>query len=357
MITTEKSQADRWSPMDGFAGLKAIQRGRFLIACFEGPWRCLNTSAVNGGEQSHLTHVFNHQSCEGTGHQGRDAKLHGSDPYEYHAFACDEASLPPATTAMLGTAAGMHYAACSRLAEGDDEVAVWATGGVKGNAGRAGDPAHWREGESGWVRTEDPIPAAYRGTINLMAFFNQPVSPGGLARAAALLAESKAAVLQELGFVSRVSRGLATGTGTDQFSLASPIPLPSGGKRERTWPGHHSKLGEILALAAQSALRETLRWQNGLEPSLARNIGQTCRRFGLTTERLEEIFQSTSGKSLDAVSDGLNSAALFLHHREALYHHPAVSAGASLFAELEDRIEYGTLPRDGASALRLGQAA
>ncbi len=361
---TPASDADAWEPMAGFPGLRATRRGRFLIAHFEGPWRCLTTSTVNGGERLDLTHAFNHQSCEGTGHTGRDGILHGSDPADYHRFACAEAGLPAASAALLGTAAGMHYAACARLGDGSegselrtghpsdgDSVAVWATGGVKGNAGRAGDPAHWREGESGWTRTSDPVPAAYRGTINLMAFFTQPISSGGLARAAALLAEAKASVLQELGIVSRASRGLATGTGTDQFALCAPLE----GGRERTWPGHHSKLGEILALAAQSALRETLRWQNGLEPSLARGITQACRRFGLEPDRLAAAMDPASP---DFVGGGdEDSRSLFRNHREALLHHPAAAAGASLFADLEDRFAYGTLPRDGAAGLRLGQAA
>jgi adenosylcobinamide amidohydrolase len=333
METSNTFSSDLWAPMTGFTGIGAYRRGRFLTAQWETPHRCYSTSSVNGGERLDLTHVMNHQSCEGTGHQGRDGVLHSADPNEYHQMACEEAGLPPASTALLGTAAGMHYAACGRETNQDDEVAVWATGGVTGNAGRAGDPAQWREGNSGWEKTGDPIPKAYRGTINLMAFFNQPLSPGGMARAVSLMTEAKSSVLQELGVVSRASRGLATGTGTDQFALVAPLASDSASSiRERTWPGHHSKLGQILATATQKALRETLRWQNGLEPSLARAIPSTCRRFGLEREVME--------KFLDEGPDE-KARQLFKNHREALFHHPAVSAGASLFAELEDRLTYG----------------
>lgn len=333
----------------------AVRRqGRFLIAALLRPHRVFSTSHVLGGQQEGLTHLANHQSCEGSGHLGREDILHKHSPREYHAVACSEAGLPPESTALMGTAASMDYVALATESWEDLSVTALLTGGVRGNAARAGDPARWHESDGKWVAAQakegppdrlEAQPALEPGTINALLLFNRPLSPAAMMRAAICLAEAKAAVLQELAVPSLQSAETATGTGTDQFLLAAPMAQP--GESEITWSGHHTKTGEITAKAMMKALRETLRWQNGLEPSLTRNLAWAGRPFGLTEAFLRETLPTLLPPA---------SAELLRRNFEALLHHPRAAAQIYALRSLEERLRYGTLPASLLPELRLDQA-
>jgi hypothetical protein len=220
------------------------------------------------------------------------------------------------------------------------------TAGVQGNAGRAGDPAAWHEshepqkGGSLWK----PVHAV-PGTINTMVLFNWPLLPAALARAAAAITEAKTAALLELAVGSRYSSGLATGTGTDQFCLASPL---DAARKPKTWTGNHSKLGEILCRAVLEATKEALRWQNGLEPSHTRNLVHALGRFGVGEAALLEA----ACRHLDE-GDGTLLRANF----QAVMHEPLVAGAAYALAAVKDRIAYGTLPGSTGRELLANQAA
>ena len=217
------------------------RRGRFLAAHLKCPHLVLSTSQINGGQTEHVRYLLNHQSCEGKEHTGKHHELHQLDRNAYHDAVCGEAGVPAETTALMGTAANMQYA--SVVSESYQEATVWAaaTAGVHGNAGRAGDPAAWHEGENGY----QPVHAV-PGTINVLVLFNVPLTPAALTRAVATMTEGKSALLQELAIPSRYSPHLATGTGTDQFCLAAPL---DANRKPKTWTGKHAKLGEILGKA------------------------------------------------------------------------------------------------------------
>lgn len=83
------------------------RQGRFLFAAFKQPHRVLSTCRINGGFREDLTHVANHQSCEAVAHTVRHSSVFHMGPDAYHDFACAEADLPPATTALMTTAANM----------------------------------------------------------------------------------------------------------------------------------------------------------------------------------------------------------------------------------------------------------
>jgi hypothetical protein len=191
----------------------------------------------------------------------------------------------------------------------------------------------------------DGAQAMEPGTINAMVFINQPLNPAALMRCTATLAEAKAAVLQELAAPSLQGPDTATGTGTDQFILAAP--LASHGVTEITWSGHHTKLGELVARAMMRALRETLRWQNGLEASLTRNLGWAGRGLGLDESSLREGLLALLPK---------DSAEMARRNFEALLHHPKVAAQVYMLRTLEERLRYGTLPATLLPELRLEQA-
>ncbi len=330
------------------------RQGRFLIANLIHPHRVFSTSHALGGQQEGLTYLANHQSCEGSGHLGREESLHKYSPQEYHAIACSDAGLPPESTALMGTAASMDYVALATESWEDLSVTALLTGGVRGNAARAGDPARWHESEGQWVaaqakevKTEgtEAHPALEPGTINAMMLFSRPLSSAAMMRAVISMTEAKAAVMQELAVPSLQSSETATGTGTDQFILAAPLALD--GESEITWSGHHTKTGEITSRAMMRALRETLRWQNGLEPSLTRNLAWAGRSLGLTETVLREELPALLSPA---------GAELLQRNFEALMHHPRATAQIYALRSLEERARYGTLPASLLPELRLEQA-
>jgi adenosylcobinamide amidohydrolase len=321
-------------------GFSLRRRGRFLSVQLKKPHLILSTSHVNGGQSGQVRYLLNHQSCEGKGHMGRHEALEGQGQEAYHRATCAEAGVPAETTAMMGTAASMQYAAVRE--ESFEEVTVWAvaTAGVQGNAGRAGDPATWHESSGNWKPLH-----AIPGTINIMLLFNWPLLPNALARAVATLTEAKTAALLELAVPSRYSPHLATGTGTDQFCVAAPL---DDALKPKTWTGKHSKLGEILGRAVTGAVKEALRWQNGLEPSHTRNLIHALGRFGLTEAGLLEA----AGAHLSEKDRDLLRANI-----QAVVHEPMVAGAAYALAAVRDRIAFGTLPESSGRELLANQAA
>ncbi len=321
-------------------GFSLRRRGRFLAAHLKIPHLTLSTSHVNGGQTEHVRYLVNHQNCEGKGHMARHELLVGRGQDEYHRIACEEAGVPAETSAMMGTAANMQYAAVN--AESFEAITVWAvvTAGVHGNAGRAGDPASWHEASGTWKPVH-----ALPGTINTMVIFNWPLLPNALARAAATVTEAKTGALLELAIGSRYSPHLATGTGTDQFCLAAPIDAE---RRPMTWTGKHSKLGEILARAVIGATKEALRWQNGLDPSRTRNLVHALGRFGIDEVRLLEAAEALLGEE---------DRALLKANFQAVVHDPLIAGAAYALAAVRDRIAFGTLPESSGRELLANQAA
>ena len=226
---------------------------RFLLGELQAPHRVLSTSIHGGGQSESIQYVINHQSCEVAGHAARQVLLSELGQIGYHNQVCKELGLPPDEVALMGTAANMRYAVHRN--ERYEELAVDAvvTAGVEGNAVRAGDEAHWVETESGWKKI-----FPYSGTINIMLFFNWPLTAAAQVCAAVTMTEAKSAALQELAVASRYSEHLATGTGTDQFIIAAPL---NDDRKPKESTGPHAKLGEMIGRAVLGAIKEALRWQ------------------------------------------------------------------------------------------------
>lgn len=318
----------------------AHRRGRYLVVELLVPHRVLSTSAHVGGQREDLRLLVNHQSCEGSGHRERHERMAAAGPIGYHRTVCEELGLDPDATAVMGTAANMAYAAHRTAAFDDLRVDVLATAGVSGNAARAGDPAAWTESDDGWRRV-----AAHTGTINTILLINCPVTPAAHARAVVTMTEAKSAALAELAVPSRYSPSIATGTGTDQFCVAAPLD-PEREPMTSTSP--HVKLGEIIGVAVKEAVKEALRWQNGLEGSYTRGLVHALGRFGLTEthalERLAELLPPSRYELLDK-------------NRNAVFHDPGVAAAAFALAAVLDRAAFGTLPDSQAQEALRDQAA
>jgi adenosylcobinamide amidohydrolase len=302
------------------------RRGRMLIAELAAPHRVLSTSLCNGGQTTHVRFLLNHQSCEGTGHHERFREIIESGNEGYHERVCSEAGVPPAATAMMGTAANMNYAAVVTRADGDVTVTAVVTAGVEGNATCAGDPARWRETPAGMERVPE-----YAGTINTMLLSGVPLTAAALARAVGVMTEGKSAALQRLAVPSRQSPDLATGTGTDQYCVAAPLE----GSTVFTSTSSHVKLGELIGVATRGATQEALRWQNGLEPSYTRGVVHALARYGITDAALIDDIRALLNE---------HDFELFQKNSRAALYEPLVGAAAHALATVLDRIRHGSLP-------------
>ena len=314
--------------------------GRYLVAELRVPHRVLSTSACGGGQREDIRFLANHQSCEATDDRERHQRIASLGPAAYHATVCREMGVDPDATALMGTAANMAYAVHREATFDDLRVDVFATAGVAGNAARAGDPAAWTETDDGWQRA-----AARAGTINTLLLLGCPVTPAALARAVVTMTEAKSAALSELAVPSRYSPTIATGTGTDQFCVAAPLD-PT--RPPKTSTGPHAKLGEIIGVAVRDAIKEALRWQNGLEASYTRGLFHALGRFGLTetraVERLADLLPGPRHELLDK-------------NRRAVFYDPGVAAAAHALAAVLDRRAFGTLPAGAANEALRQQAA
>jgi adenosylcobinamide amidohydrolase len=244
----------------------------------------------------------------------------------YHERVCAEADLPPAATAMMGTAANMNYAGIVTGVDNDVTVTAVVTAGVESNAACAGDPARWRETAAGFERVPE-----YAGTINTLLLIGVPLTDAGLARAVVTMTEGKSAALQRLAVPSRQSPDLATGTGTDQYCVAAPLDGPT----VLTSTSLHVKLGEVIGRATRDATLEALRWQNGLEASYTRGVVHALGRYGFTEASL-----------MAAVREHLNDEDFLLlqKNQKAVLYEPLVGAAAHALAAILDRVRHGSLP-------------
>jgi adenosylcobinamide amidohydrolase len=334
------------------------RRGRHLVATLKSPAHVLSTCARNGGLRSDVRFLVNHQSCEGARHQERADLINGLGPLEYQRHVCDELGLAADATAVMGTAANMQYLGVVTRTWADLAVTAIVTAGVSGNAGCAGDPAHYDEVNGAWVKTSaqaetcvlkrDAVEAkpagTAHGTINTLVFFSSPLNATALARAVVTMTEAKTSALMELAVGSKYSTRLATGTGTDQYALATP----QTGATLRTWTGQHTKAGELIGDAVRAATLEALRWQNGLEASYTRSILHALGRFGVKEATLKS-----------AMAERLSAAEfeLFAANWMSVIHEPQVAAAAYALAAVLDRVQFGTLGASVAQEALLSQAA
>jgi adenosylcobinamide hydrolase len=303
------------------------QHNRHLICQFKSPFLVISTCSINGGQRDDLQAIVNHQSCEGRAHLDRAHHIVDVGPRVYHRELCEECSLPESSTACMGTAANMQYA-MSKVETWDDlTIQAIVTAGVTGNALRAGDPARYHEFEGEWK----PV-AAIPGTINTILLINRPLSPTALARSVLTMCEGKSAALQDLSVGSLSSRRLATGTGTDQYAIASMI---DNSKASYTWSGGHTRLGELIGRAVHGATKEAIQWQNGLHPQLTRSCFHLLGRFGLKKELFREKIKAQCPEA---------QATFLISNELAIEHDPQVSSACLALASILDAFENGMLP-------------
>ncbi|UTW48831.1 adenosylcobinamide amidohydrolase [Bacterioplanoides sp. SCSIO 12839] len=344
--------ATNWTSLQDSDQFNAYRYGRFFLVELKQPHRVISTSAYNGGEKTDLKYLINHQSMEARADMRWVNRVLSNSKQQYQQLIADELALNPNELALMGTAANMQLLAHQQAVfQADDAgaliVDVYATAGVRGNAMRAGDPTRWYETPTGNKKhtlnqTETSQKNDMNGTINIMVLINQPVSSGAMNKLQIIATEAKSAALHELAISSRYSRHLATGTGTDQMIIASPL-APKNAFMLESGSGH-LKLGELVGTAVRQAVKQALVWQNGLPAAEQANIFNALGRFGLNEknfiERLSAYLPEPERQQAS------NNPYAFSHENR-------VVAAAYAFASVLDRFEYQTLtPHIQAETLR-----
>ena len=316
----------RWETLAALPLAELRRSGRFVVVDLKAPHLVLSTSARNGGQTDHVRHLVNHQSCEGSGHETRSHAILTLGP---------EALSRRCVHRDRHSSVGGHGAGHGRQHElrrhgqsaGRGRRSAGGRDGGRPDQRRVcGDPASWRESRDGVVKVP---PVA--GTINTILVVSQPVHPAALARLVVNLTEAKSAALQQLAVPSCYSADLATGTGTDQFSVAAPLD----GRKPLTSASPHMKFGEIVGRAVRAATVEALRWQNGLEPSYTRGVFHALGRYGLK--------EATIFDDLDGLLDP-DELQLLRKNANAAFYEPLVGAAAHALAAVLDRARHQTLP-------------
>jgi len=332
-----------------YDGIEIYREEKIIYVKFLSPHRVISTDRIAGGLSDELEYLYNHQSCEPTGHY-HGHELAVGNPAEYRRLVCERHGLPAEKCASLGTAVNMNNVAISHDKFRELEVVAVCTGGVETNAGRVGDTASYYEKDGNFVHVNAMAELSHstllgggvgvfrrkratedHGTINTMVFISQELIPGAMVRSVMTATEAKTAVLQELAVNSRYSDGLATGTGTDQIGIASKLgsaaPLTSAGK--------HTKLGELIGKTVHDAIKKTLALQNRMTPQGRCSVLVHIERFGAD----KDSFCAGVGNSLQEMK-----ADLFNKNFSCINHDPPTVAAVAALVHLRDKFVWGILP-------------
>ncbi|MGQ9669143.1 MAG: adenosylcobinamide amidohydrolase [Desulfosoma sp.] len=314
-----------------YDGLEIHREDKMIYAKFTAAHWVLSTCRAAGGLRHDLKYVYNHQSCEPSGHYHKHAARLWHDPGAYRQHICNAYGLPAEACATMGTAANMHHAAFAQEGFRGLLVAVVCTGGVEANAGRAGDPASVFETPDGFEKLPPAEDVPRPGTINTMIFINHPLIPGAMVQAIMTATEAKTAALQELAVNSRYSDGPATGTGTDQIVLAAK----QTDAKPLTGAGKHVKLGELIGRTVLAAVKEALANQNRLTPAGQCSAKIHLERFGINRSGM-----------IAAICRHLSpdQATLLRHNFTGIERDPLTVAAVAAIAHLKDKFAWGILP-------------
>ncbi|MBQ7418576.1 MAG: adenosylcobinamide amidohydrolase [Acidaminococcaceae bacterium] len=339
-------------------GDEVYRYDKSITIFFKGKRKVLSTSVFNGGYHENYTAVFNHDAKQGS---GMPCEMLAPTYTEHMQILSRRLGLDPDMVTGMGTAADMENAAIETLSYENLTVTAIVTGGIETNGGRVGDPATF------FKPLEKPDRA---GTINIMLVLDTDMPQGTLARALVTCTEAKTAAIQELLEGSKYSNGIATGSGTDTTIVVanseSPLYLEGAGK--------HSKLGELIGRTVKQAVKEALRKQSGLCPTLQHNALKRLQRFGVTkatlwekylaSKKLQYAVQQGKPAGQDMVPDkeikprtGINSGdgpirekillkPEFLANAEALAKEDAMLTYTSLYVHLLDQFLWGLLQKE-----------
>lgn len=204
-----------------------------LMVSFASPAPVLSWAVLNGG-MCHADHIVNF-------HVREDDAFFCAQPEQWLAQTTVELGLRGKVVAMA-TAVEMTQLVQVSLSSGAAEVTCFATVGC-GNALSVGDPAA--------VMVEGRAPAPLH-TINLIVTVQPGLTDHAMVEAIQIATEARVRALYEAGIQSSASNLVATGTGTDCIAVVS-----LGGNPVR-YCGKHTQMGELIGMAAYSAVKKGL---------------------------------------------------------------------------------------------------
>lgn len=289
----EAEQVEKWRHIDSMCcGIEVYRANRFLILRPGTDLRVLPSCHYNKGFVDSPTAIVNTTSMGGMVEMGIMGKpLSVND--EFTACSLEHSGLDPDSTVAFGTAAHMENASIvSKVSREGVRVSVAVTGGVRGNGGRAGDPASFDEAEREYSWKS--------GTIVLIVAIEAVLTDGAMLDAMLAATQAKSCVLQELQARSLYTHRIATGSGTDQVGIA----CLRGQEVTVDRAGVATDVGDAVCECVREALFEALDLQSGM------NLGTQCdpyvllSRVGIEPTDVHNTFRYpyTAAKILEADS-------------------------------------------------------
>jgi len=278
----------------------------------------LSTSVLNGGYKENLQAVFNHQL-----NQELVDELEDQPIPEYMYKKAKKLGFNPEKVSGLLTAANINnYAVSKKSFKGLDVTAI-VTGGVKCNAGTAGDEASFYEEDGKFINKI--------GTINTILIIEAHLDECTLTKAMMTAVEAKVAALQRLMIPSKYSTEIATGTGTDGIILISNM----NSKNKLTNASKHSKLGELIGTSIIEATQVALSNESNITPESQLDMIVRMERFGVTeTSYLNSVNKS---KKLQNIS---------IDNLKQLSKDPVVVAAIAAILHIEDEVRWKMIPEE-----------
>ncbi len=259
------------------SGITLLRQGRAMIVMLPNDgFRVLSSGFTNGGFMESPLAVVNITGMGGKPEytcmeEGLDT--HDRVNYRY----AEKLGLDADRTVFQGTAASMDNAAVSEMTSADGiKVAYVVTAGIRHNGGRAGDPTTYDESESSY----DERP----GTIITILAIDADLSDGDMFKVMLMATEAKSCVIQELQAKSLYSKGIATGSGTDQVAVIVNKQSPN----KITGITKDSELAKTLAQCMKDALRKAFDRQTGMNPQSQWDPLLLMSRHGLVPLEIRE---------------------------------------------------------------------
>ena len=299
-------------------GEMVYRSGNTVIVKLPPKRNILTTSWLNGGYKENLEGVFNHQL-----NQEEINELEKISVNDFLKWTAKSMGMNHERVTGILTAAYMDNVSIVTKYFKKIEITAIITAGIKGNGGRAGDPASYYE-ENGKFEFK-------AGTINTILIINANLSENTLLRAIMTAVEAKTVALQELMATSIYSSGIATGSGTDNISIISNTES----ENILTNAGKHSKLGELIGISVIEATKTALSNQCNINPDSQQDMLVRLQRFGYGEENYLE--------NINQLSNTLNKAE-FIRNLHNFSKNPIVVSMISSILHIVDEINWGLIP-------------
>ena len=312
------------------SGITLLRQGRAMIAMLpHDGFRVLSSGFTNGGYVDSPLAVVN---ITGMGGKAELTCLEGGmDTYDKVNYRyAEKLGLDADRTVFQATTASMDNAAVSEATSADGiKVAYVVTAGIRHNGGRAGDPASFDEAAATYKEKS--------GTIITILAIDADLSDGDMFRAMLMATEAKSCIIQELQAKSLYSKGIATGSGTDQVTVIVNKQSPN----KVDGLARDSDLAKALSQCMKDALRAAFDRQTGMNPQTQSDLLLLMSRRGLIPDNIREEVRFPA--SYDELMGALGQ----------LYGNRYVAAVTTALLNIADDVDNGLIgEKDGTDVAR-----